>query len=259
VTSIVASYQSLTRDLQKSLTRVSTEPSISRDIKYYLDNIGKIKSAEEFLADQRLYSFAMTAFGLKDMIYAKGMIKKVLKDGIDDPSAFSMRMADPRFREFATAFNFRRYGGAATAFDRTQQGTVDQYVRQALEEQAGTRDEALRLALYFERKAPEFASEYSILADRALLTVVKTALGLPDAISAASLDKQVQQISERINIADFKDAKKRATFIRRFLTLHEVNNPQSASNSAAGLFNGVAQQFDMNTLLSLQTLKKFGN
>jgi len=40
-----------------------------------------------------------------------------------------------------------------TIFDRTRQGTVDAYVRQTLEEDAGARNEGVRLALYFNRKA----------------------------------------------------------------------------------------------------------
>ena len=54
-----------------------------------------------------------------------------------------------------------------------------QHIRQTLEEEAGAKNEGVRLALYFERKASGVKSAYGILADAALLKVVQTALGIP--------------------------------------------------------------------------------
>jgi hypothetical protein len=48
----------------------------------------------------------------------------------------------------------------------------------------------VRLALYFERTAPELDSVYGILADTALYEVVRTALGIPAEIAASDIDKQ---------------------------------------------------------------------
>jgi poly-D-alanine transfer protein DltD len=256
MSSILTSYKIMTRDLPRTINRLSSEPQIAREVKNYREQIGKVKSIDDFLQNRDVYNFAMTAFGLKDMIYAKGLIKKVLTDGTDNPAAFSVRMADPRFRELAEAFNFKRYGTSTTAFDRTQQGTVERFLRSNLEERAGQENEALRLALHFERKAPELLSNFSILADRAMLTVVRTALGLPDSFSSQDLEKQAKQIGERVNVADFKDSKKRGAFIERFLTLHSVKNSNPLSDAGVSILSGRVGQLDQNTLLTLQTLRR---
>jgi hypothetical protein len=62
---------------------------------------------------------------------------------------------------------------------RPAKTTVEKYTRQKLEQDAGTSDDNVRLALYFERKAPTIKTAFQILADAALLKVVQTALGIP--------------------------------------------------------------------------------
>jgi hypothetical protein len=58
------SYRSFTADLTKTLTRVSLEAQVSRDAQYYKDNIGKVKSVDDFIDNTRLFSYAMKAYGL---------------------------------------------------------------------------------------------------------------------------------------------------------------------------------------------------
>ena len=74
------------------------------------------------------------------------------------------------------------------------------YFRNSLESQSGEKSEALRLALYFERKAKTVTSAYSILADKALYQVVRTSLGLPSALSGADIEKQAEILTEKIDI-----------------------------------------------------------
>lgn len=177
--STLTSYQMITKNLTRSLERTAAEPQVSRDAKYYLENIEKVKSIDDFLGDQRIYSFAMKAFGLDDMVYAKAYMRKVLTEGTDDRTSFANKLTDKRFYDFAKTFNFARYGETTTTFTATRQGTVDRYVRQQLEKTAGASNDGVRLALYFARKAPDLRSVYGILADKAMLTVVQTALGIP--------------------------------------------------------------------------------
>ncbi len=77
----MTSYQLIAKDLPRSLARVSKEPLVQRDSDYYLKNIGKVKSIDDFMKNDRLYKYAMKAFGLEDMAYAKAFIRKVLTEG----------------------------------------------------------------------------------------------------------------------------------------------------------------------------------
>ncbi|MFC4173644.1 DUF1217 domain-containing protein [Microvirga sp. GCM10011540] len=251
------SYQLISKDLQKSLNRTASDPLIARETKYYLENIGKVKSVDDLLGDHRLYSFAMKASGLEDMIYAKGFIRKILTEGIDSENAFANRLADKRYKEFATTFNFVRYGPVTTTFERTQKGTVDNYLRQSLEASSGDEDPGVRLALYFSRKAAEIKNSFDILADPALLQVVQVALSLPEETAMGNIDAQAAMINHKLDIESLKDPKGLERFLARFTTLWDVKN-NVTSAPVMTLFTGISPSsgLDADLLLSLQNIKR---
>ena len=256
--SLITSYNRLAGNFATSIKRVSEQPLIKREAEYYQANIGKIKSVDDFMGNTRIYNFALKAFGLEDMQYAKAFIRKVLTEGVDNPEAFSLQLSDQRFREFATAFNFNRYQAATTSFDRVQSGAVDMYLRNSLEAQSGEESEALRLALYFERKANTITSAYSILADKALYQVSRTALGLPDALSSADIDRQAVILADKVDIEQLQDKVYVKKMIARFLARYEAENSSAASSPSTTILAGAGAGIDMRMILSLQTLKKFG-
>ncbi|MGF9693192.1 DUF1217 domain-containing protein [Rhizobium sp. 0TCS1.26] len=100
------SYDLVSRDMQASLKRVSNQNIVARDAEYYKTNIGKVTSVDDFMDNYRLYSYAMTAFGLGDMAYAKAFMRKVLESDLTDENSFANKLTDDRYREFASAFNF---------------------------------------------------------------------------------------------------------------------------------------------------------
>lgn len=255
-----ASYGTITANLTRSLQAAGDKPQVARETAYYLANIKTVKSVDDFLGDDRIFAYAMKAFGLQDMTYAKAFMRKVLTEGIADKGSFANKLADTRYRQFADTFNFAELGTTTTIFDVAGQGVVDRYVRQSLEEDAGGQDEGVRLALYFERKAPDLTTPYSIMADAALLQVVQTALGLPATTSLLDIDKQAELISARLDVADLKDPEKLGKFLRRFTNLWEVSHPNSGPqgpNIAIG--QPIQAGIGGDLLASLQNLKLGGN
>ncbi len=99
-------YVILSRDMPKSLDRVANQAQVKKDAEYYAENINKVKDLDDFLGDYKLYSYAMKAYGLDDMIYAKAFMKKVLESDLTDANSFANKLSDTRYREFAAAFNF---------------------------------------------------------------------------------------------------------------------------------------------------------
>src|SRR5262249_30307271 len=220
--STIADYTRLTKDMGKSMTQVGKEPDVSRETDYFLSHIGNVKTIDDFLKDYRLYSYAMKAYGLSDMTYAKAFMRKVLTEGVSDKNAFANKLTDTRYREFATAFNFAANGASATQTTQATTGTATQYVTQTLEQQAGDQNQGLRLALYFTRKASSITDAFQILADPALTQVVQTALGLPATISAGDIDAQASMISKAIKITDFQDPAKVTKFVQRFAAMWDA-------------------------------------
>lgn len=254
------SYRVITENLDRSLKNTAEKPQVARESKYYLDNISKVKSIDDFLGDDRIYNFAMKAAGLSDMAYAKAFMRKVLTEGIDDPKSFANSLADKRYQKFVETFNFARYNTATTSFERTQQGTVDNYVRQTLEEDAGAQSEGTRLALYFERMAPNVTSTMGILADKALLQVIHTAFQIPELTALMDIDKQVEMIEKRFDVEDLKDPEKLKSLLQRFTSLWELNNSSSTSTPASGaaIILGQSAGISGSILSAIQNLKMGG-
>lgn len=370
--STYASYQVIMRDLPKALDRVENQPTVDRETAYYLENITKVKSVDDFVNDYRLFHYAMKAFGLEDMAYAKAFMTKAMKEGVSDPDSFANKLTDKRYAEFVktfnfaalgeqttvyvkaqqevtanyatqalihgvnpqseavqaetnyylanivkvksvdefmgndrllsyalkaygfnpaeedldkirefleggvsdpdspvnkqdnvsykafvSAFNFQALGEATTTYSQPQQLAVDKYVRQTLEENAGEQNEGVQLALYFERKAPSITSFYNVLADKALTQVVYTALGLPDSFATADLDRQVAYLESKLDIEDFQDPEKLGTFLKRFTAMWDISNTTSSTSSPASVLFSQPTEFGISTnlLLTLQQLK----
>ncbi len=252
-----ASYTSISRNLPTSLARVAEKPEVARESAYYLSNIGNIKSVDDFMADSRIYNYALKAHGLEDMAYAKAFIRKVLTEGIKDPDTFANQLADKRYAALAETFNFEAFEDATTAFEKAQKGVIDKYQRQTLEEDAGADNAGVRLALYFERMAPSIKSGMEILADDALAEVVRTVLQLPAEMAALDVDRQAEFIADAVDIESFQDPAKVSKFLERFSALWELNN-STAADTTVSLFTPSTRGISTDLLISINALKLGG-
>lgn len=363
------SYQLITRDLDRSIQRIESQPMVQRETEYFRDNIGKITSIDEFLDDTRLFNYAMKAHGLQDMSYAKALMRKALEEGIEEPDSFANRMTDKRYADFVRTFNFVERGASATSYNAATDGTaerfaeralmqnipteavaddiakfreamaeitspeelfedehlsafivyafelqdyagrtefllevlaggvddseslahthdegrlldfaaafnfnkygeattthtpekaaIEKYMRQTLEEDAGSQNEGVRLALYFERKIDSITTPYQILADPALAQVVRTALGLPDSIAQANIDRQADLIRDRLDLEKLQDPDELAKFITRFTTMWEINNGASGAGSPLlQLFQPTQASISPDLLFSFAQIKR---
>jgi hypothetical protein len=251
----ISSYAAITANLDRSLSRVAAEPANARASSEYLNRIGNIKTVDAFLKDDRVFTYALKAHGLEDMAYAKAFIRKVLEEGVDGRTTFANQLADPRYKELAETFNFKRYGETATVFARAQTGTVAKFNRQSLELEAGQENEGVRLALYFQRQAPKAENTFDLIADPALARVIQIAAGLPQSMGVLDIDKQAAMIEWRVDFASLKQPEKLARLIERFTALWDIEQPQqSITNDTAILFadNSIIGP-DGDMLLALQS------
>ena len=258
MTTTYTSYRLITKDLPTSLQRVAEKPDVKRETEYYLKTIGNVKSLDDFFADQRLYNYAMKAHGLEDMAYAKAFMRKVLSEGIDSETAFARQLSDSRYTELVQSLNFAANGAAATSFDKAQKGVADKYARQTLEQEVGTENSGVRLALYFERMAPGVTSAYGLLADDALAAVTRTLMQVPDEFATSDIDKQADMVTKAINLEDLKDPKKLGKLMERFTALWETKNPSDTYDPLAVFGGSPSAGISPDLLLSINTLKLGG-
>lgn len=177
--STYVSYQLIARDIPKSIDRVSNQPVNERETEYYLANIGNVKTIDEFVNDYRLFNYAMKAYGLGDMAYAKAFMVKALKEGVTDPDSFANKLTDKRYAEFVKAFNFAKNGEAATSYNLAQQGAIKNYAIQVeLNASQSGIDIDRAETTNFLAKIGNVKSIDDLMADRRLLGYAMAAFGL---------------------------------------------------------------------------------
>ena len=230
----LSSYLAIARDAPRWRTITAKTPEVALQTKYFQANIAKVKSADDLIKDVRLFSYAMKAFGLGDRLYAKGLIKQVLQQGVAAPTTLAYRLNDPNILAFAKAFDFAKNGAQTTASASLVQTTVDQFTQNELEKGQAQQNPGVGLALYFQRKAPSLSGPFSLLADKKLLQVVQTTLDISPMTAVMPIDSQAAMLMKKINIADFKDPAKLQSFISRFAAQYDFKyGDASATGSAA--------------------------
>ncbi len=197
---------------------------------YYQANIGNAKTPSDLTSNYRLFSYVMNAYGLSSMTsYGAGLIQKVLEQGTGSQSDLAYTLNNPQILALAQTFNFAQNGTSTTSSTAVQTGVVSDYVQQTLESNQSQSDPGVQLALYFQQNAPNITSVYNILADKNLLTVVQTALGISPYTSMEDIDTQAQMLTNDLNIKDFQDPKKLQSFIEKFTVLYDENNPSTTT------------------------------
>lgn len=235
----LSSYLQIANNLTKWQSITAKSPEVAVQTKYFEDHIGKVTSAEELMKDTRLFNYAMTAFGLGDITYAKGLMKKVLAEGVSDSGALANTLSNSNIKAFAEAFDFAADGADTTSSSTLVQNVVSRYTEQALEANQAEQNPGVQLALYFQQHAPSVTSVYGILADKNLLSVVQTALGISPLTSAQSIDTQARFLTSKLDITDFQDPKKLQSFIARFAAMYDFNNSSTTDSIVSILFGNL--------------------
>ncbi|MEL6205616.1 MAG: DUF1217 domain-containing protein [Pseudomonadota bacterium] len=244
-----AGWSFLQRTIDTQREAHDASPVLQRDVDYFQERIGSVLTAEALVADRRLMTVALGAFGLDDDINSKAFIQKVLESPEGDREALANRLTDRRYREMASAFGF----GEAVPQTITS-GFGEEIAAQFLERQfeigVGEANEDMRLALEFSRAVPELIGRgleddtawFSMMGNPPMRRVFETALGLPSSFGTLELDRQLGEFKDRMSrvfgvseFADLNDPKLQEDMIRRFLVLSEINvaNAQLSSGNIA--------------------------
>jgi hypothetical protein len=253
-------YQIVNRDLTRTKALIEKDPTVKRELEYYKANIKTIKTIDEFIKNDRVFKFAMKAYGLEEMAYGKGMIKKMLEGGISDPLSMANKMTNPLYKEFARAFDFKGKGAAATSAASATTQAVEKYVQMTFEKKEGEQNPGVQLALYFKRKASSVTTTMGLLADKALLKFVQTTFNIPEGASKADLDLQVRNLEKHINVKDLQDPKKVDKLIQRFNAMWDASNATTASAAPVlTLFNQSQDQgISVDLMMSISKLRLGG-
>ena len=232
---------------------------------YYNDAIPRVNSVDDLLADRRLVIYLSKAFALDSAVDNDTLRKALLSDPMDPDSFVNQKACNHpacvSWRLRSTSMRTASIGRVPAQAAQTRGevlDTTDAYVRQTMETDAGTTNEGVRLALYFQRKAPTITSALSILADKALLKVTQTALGLPTSMSQAEIETQEAMIEKKLDVKDLQDPAKLEKFLARFSALYDIENGGiSAASPGAIILGAGATSVGSNVglLAALQNMK----
>jgi hypothetical protein len=262
--STFTSYLSIANNLSRYETMTAADPTVAQATKYYQAHIGGVTTPAQLVNNTRLFNYVMNAFGLGDMTYAKSLIQKVLEQGTSSSKALANTLANPGILALAHAFNFAQNGAATTKSAAATTDVVNKYVMQTLETNQGSQNPGVELALYFQQNASNITNGYSILADKNLLSVVQTMLGISSYTSAENIDRQAKQLDSMLTYSDFKKPSYVQNFLERFSAQYDLNNASSTANSTSNIVSpllttGTASTgFSTDLLMSLQNFKLGG-
>ncbi|MEZ0169678.1 DUF1217 domain-containing protein [Microvirga sp. TS319] len=252
-------YQIISNNLTRTKSLIENDAVVKREIEYYNKTIKTIKTIDDFVKNDRVFKFAMKAYGLEDMAYGKALFKKLLQEGVSSPTSMANKMSNPLYKEFAKAFDFVGKGAEATSAASATTEAVEKYIQQTLEQREGNDNQGVRLALYFKRKASSVKTTMGILADKAMLEFVQTTFNIPKAAARADIDIQVRQLEKLFDVKDLQDPKKVDKLIQRFNVMWDMNNTSAATSPILTLFNQSSDQgISLDLMMSIAKLRPGG-
>lgn len=200
-----AGWSFLTRTLESQKETHANSAEVAREVAYFKENISKIQTAEDLVADYTLLKVALEAFGLGDDINSKFFIRKVLEDGTLSDDALSNKLSDKRYLEFSKAFGFGDFSVPSTVLSDFGDKITSAYTERKFEVAVGDQNADFRLALGLGRDLSEIAGKdlkedtlwFTIMGNEPLRAVFETAFNLPEAFGALDLDKQLETFKEK--------------------------------------------------------------
>jgi hypothetical protein len=263
----LAGWSFLQRTLETQQRNFDNSAANKREIEYFKANIAKADTAEKLVQDRTLLKVALGAFGLDQDIDKRAYIRKVLEEGTEAEGAMANRLVDRKYREFAASFGYGDAKGAQVGRAEFVEQVVSSYRIRQFEVAVGDVDNAMRLALNFEREAGRLMSRglsdegvaFALLGDRAMNEVVKGALNLPREFSSIELDRQAELFIEGLEkvtgmdgVSGLADPAGREKIIRRFLLREQIaQGPGASTPGYAALQLFQASGFGANAAANL--------
>ena len=240
----------LNRTIERQSAVFEAAPEIKRDTEYFAETIGGIDNAEQLVADRRLLSVALGAFGLQDDIENRFFVRKMLEEGTIKPDSFANRMADDRYVAFSKAFGFGDFSVPRTKLSTFPDEIIELYEARSFEVAVGEQDENLRLALNASRELAVMAEDsdgddtmwFRVMGNAPLRKVFETAFGLPTGFGQLDIDQQLEVFRDKAErqlgngeISQFSDEAAVERLVQRFLVRAQIAEVQTTTAGAIAL------------------------
>lgn len=212
--------------------------SSASDIAYFKSVASTLTSPDALLKNFRALSFVTTSFGLGSQTGQTALLKKLMTQDPTSTSSLAQQLSDNRYRNFANALS--SWSPPPFSTKAGVDSTVAGYQQQSFEDSIGQDSVALQEASYFSRNAVGITKLSQIMADKPLLDVVRTGLGIPDSFSSLNYDQQVAILKPRVDLSQFATAAGVSKMITKYLAMDTLKQVQAGTGSdpVLSLFNG---------------------
>jgi hypothetical protein len=220
-------------DLQ---ARFANRRDIVADIARFRETAPKLADVDALLKDRRALTLVLEAFQLESEIDKRAILRRVLTENPSGEGSLVNRLADPRWKQLALAFDTGSSGGPPFALASTVNVVIEGALTNRFEKEMGEANQGMREALYFRRMAGQVISVGQLMADRALTEVARGALGLPKQFGLLSFEQQRDLLTRRLDLEQFKDPKAVARLAQRYLA--QLEPVEAAASQVTALFGG---------------------
>ena len=201
----IAGWVFLQRTYDSQFEAFNRAGEIERETAYFRENITNIQTAQELVADRRLLSVALGAYGLSEDIDKRAFIQRVLEDGTSARDALANRLSDERYKKLSDGFGFGPGQSRQTGLPDFADRIIALYETERFEIAVGEQDNTMRIALYAERELTALAESdrsqnaqwFSIMGLPPLREMMETAFGLPSNFGLIDIDQQRQVFQEK--------------------------------------------------------------
>ncbi len=250
----LSGWSFLNRTMVKQRLAFDADPVTQRETAHFREKIGSIDNAEQLVADRRLLTVALTAFGLEGEVNNRAFLQKILEGGTLKPEALGNRLADKRYLEFARAFGFGDFPIPNTKKSDFADKILAAYGQRRFETAVGGQNSDMRLAMNARRELADIAGKrlsvdgkwLTALGSPPLRSLLQAAFGLPQTFASVDLDRQLVVLKDRASAfldssdpAGFSDPEKVEKLIRLFLVRSEAQSSGSTTSPAVSILQGM--------------------
>lgn len=232
-----AGWSFLSRTRENQQEAFNNSALVKRDTEYFRENIANIHSAEDLMADRRLLSVALGAFGLEGDINNRYFIQKVLEDGTLTDDALANKLSDKRYLALSKAFGFGDFDTPNTQLSDFPDKMTGNFQNMQFEVAIGEQDPNMRLALGLDRELQDLIDKdstengawFSVMGTPSLAEVFRVALNLPASIASLDIDQQLTIYRDKANstfgggeVSQFSEPEKQNRLVQLFLLRSEI-------------------------------------
>jgi hypothetical protein len=224
-------WTALEASLDTRQTRFDAATRREPDLVRFAAKIAAADTPAKLAADETLTRVALKAFGLGAAKPTAAFLARVLASDTDDPKSFANGLGDPRWAEMARAFGYGDGRGPQVAEEGFADAIAARWRVSGLADAVGAQDDAMRLALLFDRAMESLAGEgrpadegwKRALGHPPVAWVLQQALDLPDDFATRRPDERVALVEAAAksalgvdDVAGFASERVREATLSRF-------------------------------------------